>query len=128
SATMVIPGVSGSMVMMLMGYYNTIVTAITEFFKALFSMDVPGILEGFGILAPMGVGILLGIAVIAKIIEIIFAKAPDYAYCGIIGLIVASPIAIILMSDFTRYSFVSILVGCVTFVAGYWIANKLGGE
>lgn len=128
SATMVIPGVSGSMVLMLMGYYNAIIESITAFFKALFSFDVAGILTGFGILIPMGIGILLGIAVIAKLIEIIFVKAPDYAYCAIIGLIVASPVAIIVMSDFAAYSVVSILVGCVTFVAGYIIAMKLGEE
>lgn len=128
SATMVIPGVSGSMVLMLLGYYNAIIESITAFFKALFSFDVAGILTGFGILIPMGIGILLGIAVIAKLIEIIFVKAPDYAYCAIIGLIVASPVAIIVMSDFAAYSVISVLVGCVTFVAGYMIAMKLGEE
>lgn len=128
SATMVIPGVSGSMVLMLLGYYNAIIESITAFLKALFSFDIAGILTGFGILIPMGIGILLGIAVIAKLIEIIFVKAPDYAYCAIIGLIVASPVAIIVMSDFAAYSVISVLVGCVTFAAGYMIAMKLGEE
>lgn len=128
SATMVIPGVSGSMVLMLMGYYNVIIESITAFFKALFTFDMSGILAGFGVLIPLGIGILVGIAGIAKLIEIIFVKAPDYAYCAIIGLIVASPIAIIVMSDFAAYSLVSVLIGCVTFVIGYMIAMKLGEE
>lgn len=56
SATMVIPGVSGSMMLLLMGYYNPIVAAIKNFITALASFDMAGILEGFGILIPMGLG------------------------------------------------------------------------
>ena len=44
SATMVIPGVSGSMVLMLMGFYQPVLDAIKNFFTALAAMDVDGIL------------------------------------------------------------------------------------
>ena len=70
SATMVIPGVSGSMMMLLLGYYNPIVAAIKNFVTALAAFDMAGILEGCGILVPMGLGIVVGIFAIAKVIEI----------------------------------------------------------
>ena len=66
SATMVIPGVSGSMMLLLMGYYNPIVSAIKNFITALAAFDMAGILEGFGILIPMGLGVVAGIFLIAK--------------------------------------------------------------
>lgn len=128
SATMVIPGVSGSMVMMLMGYYNTIILEIKHFIEAAIHFDIDGMVHGFGILFPLGIGILLGIAVIAKLIELLFSKTPNYAYCAIIGLIVASPIGIILMSDLSRYNVLSVLTGAVMFVIGYFIALKLAEE
>ena len=128
SATMVIPGVSGSMVLMLLGYYYLILDSISEFIHALLAFDFPALLEKTGILMPFGIGVLAGIGVIAKLIELVFEKRPDYAYCAIIGLIVASPLAIIFMSDLSKYNLVAILTGLITFGIGFFIARKLGEE
>ncbi len=126
AATMVIPGVSGSMMLMLMGYYNPIISAINDFIRALVAFDWNGIMQGVGVLAPFGIGVVVGIFAIAKLIEIIFSKFPLYAYWAIIGLIVASPIAIIAMSTFPAITIVHILTGIVTLVIGFVIAMKLG--
>lgn len=126
AATMVIPGVSGSMMLMLMGYYNPIISAINDFIRALVAFDWNGIMQGVGVLAPFGIGVVVGIFAIAKLIEIIFSKFPLYAYWAIIGLIVASPIAIIAMGTFPAITIVHILTGIVTLVIGFVTAMKLG--
>ena len=126
SATMVIPGVSGSMMLMLMGYYNPVLETITDFIRALVSFDMKGILQGCTVLIPFGIGIVVGIFAIAKLVEIIFEKFPLYAYWAIIGLIVASPVAIVAMGDFSAFGLVNALVGIVTFIIGFGIARKLG--
>lgn len=126
SATMVIPGVSGSMVLLLLGYYNPIISSINDFIRALTSFDVNGIMQGIGVLAPFGVGFVVGVFVIAKLIEIIFKKFPLYAYWAIIGLIVASPIAIVAMGTFPALTIVNVLTGVVALVIGTFIAMKLG--
>ncbi|MBE5892822.1 MAG: DUF368 domain-containing protein [Lachnospiraceae bacterium] len=126
AATMVIPGVSGSMMLLLLGYYNPILTAITDFISALVAFDMKGIMQGVGVLAPFGIGVVIGIFAIAKMIEIIFAKFPLYAFWAIIGLIVASPIAIIAMNSLPAITFVGVLTGAVALVVGFVIAMKLG--
>ena len=126
SATMVIPGVSGSMMLMLMGYYNPVLETITDFIRALVSFDMKGILQGCTVLIPFGIGIVVGIFAIAKLVEIIFEKFPLYAYWAIIGLIVASPVAIVAMGDVSAFGLVNALVGIVTFIIGFGIARKLG--
>ena len=128
SATMVIPGVSGSMMLMLMGYYQPIIETISTFVKALVAFDVPALLQCCGILIPMGLGIVIGIVVIAKIIEIIFDKFPMYAYWAIIGLIVASPFAILLLSEFGTITVVTVITSIVTFALGFFVAMKLGED
>ena len=80
------------------------------------------------IFAPFGVGVLIGIGVIAKLIEFIFSKAEIHAYYGIIGLIVASPIAILMKTNWSGVSVFTIGAGVITFGLGWLIANKLGGE
>ncbi|MCM1065031.1 MAG: DUF368 domain-containing protein [Eubacterium sp.] len=132
SATMVIPGVSGSMVLMLLGFYQPVLSAITDFIQALTSFDMDGILVGIGILAPFGIGVVAGIFAVAKVVEVIFEKFPLYAYWAIIGLVVASPVAIALMGGFAALSgmgammILHLLAGAVAFVAGFVVAMKLG--
>ncbi|MCM1191543.1 MAG: DUF368 domain-containing protein [Butyrivibrio sp.] len=128
SATMVIPGVSGSMVLMLMGFYEPILVSITDFITALVHLDMNGILAGCGILIPFGVGVVAGIFGIAKLVEIIFEKFPLYAYWAIIGLIVASPVAILLMNlgVFSQITAFSGVTGVIALAAGFFVALKLG--
>ena len=126
SATMVIPGVSGSMVLMLMGVYQPILDAIKSFFTSLAAMDMDGILTGLGILVPFGIGIVIGVFAIAKLVEIIFKKFPLYAYYAIIGLIVASPFAIYLMGEFPAVTAFSAITGVLALVVGFFVAYKLG--
>lgn len=128
AATMVVPGVSGSMMLMLLGYYDTILKTINQFIDALIAFDVQGILVQCGVLAPFGIGVVLGIFLIAKLIEFIFSKAEIHAYYAIIGLIIASPVAILLKTDWSGFSVMTLIVGIVTFVAGWFVASKLGGE
>lgn len=126
SATMVIPGVSGSMMLLLMGYYNPILTSINDFIRSLVAFDIHGILVGCGVLVPFGIGVVAGIFAIAKLIEIIFAKFPLYAYWAIVGLIIASPFAILLMGTYPRVTVISIVTGIICLAAGFLAAMKLG--
>lgn len=128
AATMVVPGVSGSMMLMLLGYYDTILKVINDFVDALVKFDMGGLMTGVGILAPFGIGVVIGIFLIAKLIEFIFSKAEIHAYYGIIGLILASPIAILLKTDWSGISVLMVGIGVVTFALGWFTASKLGGE
>lgn len=126
SATMVIPGVSGSMMLLVIGYYNPIVATIKEFVEALVAFNISEILRCCGILIPMGIGIVVGIFGIAKIIEIIFEKFPLQAFWAIIGLIVASPFAILMVSELGVITALAVITSIVTFGIGFVIAMKLG--
>lgn len=128
SATMVIPGVSGSMILLLIGYYHPIIETISFFIRALAAFDINGILSGMAVLVPAGIGIIVGIFAIAKLIEIIFQKFPMYAFWAIIGLIVASPIAVVLMNlaSFSGITVLTALVSVVTLAVGFFVSMKLG--
>lgn len=128
AATMVVPGVSGSMMLMLLGYYDVILETINDAVDALVQFDWAGIFQAAGVLIPFGIGVVIGIFLIAKLIEFIFQKAEIHAYYAIIGLIVASPIAILLKTDWSGFSPITLFVSVVTFVVGWFVASKLGGE
>lgn len=126
AATMIIPGVSGSMILLILGFYNPIVSEINTFIRALVALDFAALWRGVLIFVPFGLGVVAGIFGIAKIIEIVFAKYPLIAYWAIIGLIVASPFAILLMANVTAISVGNVVVGIIALLAGTAIAYKLG--
>ena len=129
SATMVIPGVSGSMLLKLLGYYEPIVTqAIPDLVTALKGGNWAMVGSNVGILLPFGLGIVVGIFAIAKLIEVLMARFPRYTYMVILGLVAASPVVILLGTDMTGLNWVTVLLGLATFALGYAVAWKLGGS
>ena len=128
AATMVIPGVSGSMMLMLLGYYDVVLATINDAIDSLIAFDMAGIMKAVGVLAPFGIGVVIGLFVIAKIIDFIFSKAEVHAYYAIIGLIIASPIAILINTNWAGFSISTMLISAGTFILGWIVASKLGGE
>lgn len=126
SATMVIPGVSGSMLLLLLGYYNPILDSIKSFMIAALKLDITGAFNEVYVLAPFGIGLVIGIFAIAKLIEFVFEKFPFYAYWSIIGLILASPVAILTVASITEVTVVGVLTGILAFACGIVTATKLG--
>ena len=95
SATMVIPGVSGSMVLIVLGYYYTVISRLKAFFEALRALDIA---LAFQLAVPLfffGIGVLLGIFLIAKAIRWLFERVPMLTYSAILGLVAAAPIAML---------------------------------
>lgn len=128
SATMVIPGVSGSMMLMLLGYYNPIVSTVSRAADALIHFNMSEILACGGILVPFGIGIVLGIFAIAKLIEVMLHRFPGVTYCAILGLVAASPVAILMTMDLMSFAWVSWLTGAACLLVGFGAAYKLGGD
>lgn len=126
AATMVIPGVSGSMIMMIFGYYNTIIDTINDFINALKDFDIAAMLQTFVVLVPFGIGVVVGVVAVAKLIEFMLKKFPEVTYWAIIGLIVASPFAILIMMQVGAIGIVEILTGVVLLAVGFVISLKLG--
>lgn len=126
AATMVIPGVSGSMMLMTMGYYYPVIGSVKDFITALVAFDAPKIIHICVILIPFGIGVVVGIFAVAKLIEMLMDKYEALTYCGIMGLVVASPVVILMSAPLAGMSVVTVLTGAVTFVVGVVIALCLG--
>lgn len=130
SATMVVPGVSGSMVLLILGYYNSIISEITGFLDSLRAMNLAGIGHGFAVLMPFGIGVIVGIVVIAKVIEWLLAHYRTLTYSAILGLIVASPFAIFInqyKAGTLSFTIPGVIVGVILMLVGAYLTWFLGG-
>ena len=126
SATMVIPGVSGSAVLMTIGYYKPILNIVKNL------TDFSSLGSNLAILIPFGLGVLVGILLIAKVLEFLFKNFEVKTYYGVLGFIVASIIAIIyqnlvINANFV-FSFGSLIIGIILFILGFVVAYKLGDK
>jgi putative membrane protein len=128
AAAMVIPGVSGSLLLLAFGYYNVITGAVTDFISAVFDLDIATAWDRALILFPFGIGVLLGIFFVAKLIEWLLAKHERLTYCGILGLVCASPIPVFMNALGGKIGVVAIIASVVTFIAGFVVAYVMGRE
>lgn len=128
AATMVIPGVSGSMVMMIIGYYTVIIGTISGLVDALHPFELVQIVSCCTVLIPFGIGVLVGIVAVAKLLEFILKKYETTAFWAIMGLVIASPFAILIMMGSVTINVVNIVSGIVLLAIGFFVAMKLGGE
>ncbi|MFH1879906.1 MAG: DUF368 domain-containing protein [Bacillota bacterium] len=132
SATMIIPGVSGSMVLMLLGYYRTVLAAVTHLKDGMFGGDWALAFAQLKILVPFGIGVLIGIYAVAKLIEWLLRRYPVHTYSAILGLVAASPVAVLLRCDMSGVTPVIVLVSLLTFIAGFvvavWLAKRSDQE
>lgn len=84
AATMIIPGISGSLVLMLLGYYEPILKAIKEV------VTFTNVVNNLLILFPFAIGCFIGIIFIAKVLEYLLKNYEIQTYYGIIGFVLAS--------------------------------------
>lgn len=120
AATMIIPGVSGSFVLMLLGYYKPIIDCI----NALTKFD--NLWHNIIILIPFGIGVIVGFAVISKLLEYLFKKYETKTYFGVMGFVFASIITIFTGTEGLIFSIPQLLVGIILFAVGFFVAYKLG--
>jgi len=123
AATMVIPGISGSLVLMLLGYYYPILSLVKEI------VHFDNLLSNIIIAGVFGVGVLVGIVLVSKLIEFLFKKYETKTYYGVLGFIFASIIAIPI-SSFSQvkvtFDIIQVLIGIISLVIGSIVAYKLG--
>ncbi|MBR6498192.1 MAG: DUF368 domain-containing protein [Clostridia bacterium] len=75
-STMIIPGISGSLVMVMLGQYKAVIDAVAHF-------DIVTLL-------PFGVGCVLGLVFVAKLIRWLMKNHSQATYSAILGFVIGS--------------------------------------
>lgn len=110
AATMILPGVSGSLVLLILGIYTTFTTAVYTF-------NIP-------LLIPIGIGVLVGIVTMTKVIEALLNRFPQPTYFAICGLILGSIFTVYPGFTLGAMGIISIVAFVVGFVLTYILGKK----
>jgi len=131
AAALVVPGVSGAMVLMLFGLLPTImntISLITGYLATPFDFGLlPPILQ---IAVPLGLGIVLGILLASKLIAILLEKYFSVTYFAILGMVFGT--IFVVFSNPDTYQSVEVMTvqlvifGVIAFTAGVILALLFG--
>ena len=134
ASSMVIPGVSGSLVLMAFGYYTFVMTTIKDYLINIFNFSLVSYWGMFFSLLFFGLGCIVGVIFIAKLITILTNKYPKTVYFTILGLLLASPFSIIystcneyvikLNLPTVVFSIISLILGAGLVLLGEYLSNK----
>jgi len=122
AATLVIPGLSGSAILLLIGYYDSLLSYVNQFTAGIFHLNGASVLDSLLILIPFAVGTGCGIILICRMIRTLLKKYPISSYYGILGLVLASPFAVLYQIDFQAVSTGSWVIGILCVIAGFTLA------
>ncbi|HDG8499146.1 TPA: DUF368 domain-containing protein [Staphylococcus aureus] len=115
SSAMLLPGISGSFMLLVFGVYGTVMLAISEVVKLNF--------VGLPILLAVGFGVLAGFIISSKIIQYFLSHHKLMTFALIIGFVVGSLFAVFPgLPTNTVMWFVSIVV----FIIGFIVSLTLG--
>ncbi|CAC6558016.1 DUF368 domain-containing protein [Staphylococcus aureus] len=115
SSAMLLPGISGSFMLLVFGVYGTVMLAISEVVKLNFT--------GLPILLAVGFGVLAGFIILSKIIQYFLTHHKLMTFALIIGFVVGSLFAVFpgLPTNIVMW-FVSLVV----FIIGFIVSLTLG--
>ncbi|MFE8699842.1 DUF368 domain-containing protein [Cytobacillus sp. FJAT-54145] len=109
SSAMILPGISGSMILLLLGVYVTIIDAIKTF-------NIP-------IIITVGMGIVIGLLLTSKLIRYLFLHYRTATYAIVTGFVVGS---IFVIFPGIPNNVPLMVVSIVCMILGYWVAYRLG--
>lgn len=107
--TMIVPGISGTAIFILLGVYDFILNLFSNPFSLFIVF--------------FGVGLLLGIIIVSKVIDYLFRNFKDKCYLFILGLILGT--IFLLFKDVYSYinNISALIIGFLIFILGYCISS-----
>ena len=109
SATMVLPGVSGSMLLLLLGLYKPVVDSVS-------SLKIMNILF-------IGIGAIVGILFASRLIKSLLDKHSSATYAFLFGLIMASMVDLFPLSIFNTFNV--FIIGIIALIFGIILGKGL---
>lgn len=128
ATTLVVPGLSGTMILTSLGYYKPLLLVASTFVTAVVTLDWNTAIHQVLFIAPLGVGVIVGVFLMAKLISLLFRKIPAHVYSAIAGLIIATPVVMLSDVSLDVFSAGNIIISVITLFIGLLLVRKLGDE
>ena len=116
AVAMLVPGISGSFILVALGSYAIIISAISNL------VSFVNIVNSILILFPAGLGVLAGLFIGAKLISLVLEKKEEQTYGAIFGLVLGSVFFVFPGFKILSASFLICLLCILCFIAGFCLS------
>lgn len=119
AVTMVVPGISGTAILMLLGFYPMLLDTFSHL------LDLSYLSDTLRIMLPFGLGILVGVLVTVKIVSYLLEKHSISFHYVIISFFTSSILLLLLQTFKNNYSIGTVMVSFLFLIFGYFISRIL---
>lgn len=117
--TMVIPGISGTATLMMIGAYNTLMKTFSNL------LNFSHFVDNLSIMLPFGIGMIVGVVITVKLINYLFNNFKDNAYSSIIGFSISTIILMAIKCINSNYTFFNLISAFIMLIIGFVISKKI---
>lgn len=117
--TMVVPGISGTATLMMIGAYNKLM----ETFSNLLNFTLFD--NNFIIMLPFVIGMIIGVVFAVKLINYLFKNYKDETYSAIIGFSISTIILMGIKCIKSKYTFLDLIIAFIMLFVGNFLSKKI---
>ena len=117
--TMIVPGISGTAILMMLGYYDIVITSFSTL------SDFSILSTNLKVLMPFGFGMILGIIILTKVINYFLENHRISSYYAITGFALSSVLLLLAQTFENNYTIFEVIISLILLVIGYIISRRL---
>jgi putative membrane protein len=87
ASAMILPGVSGGYLLLLLGQYVPILASVSRLKDAVSGRDLDAVMAEMGVVIPVGVGVVVGVVVVANALKWLLARFEKATLGALLGLL-----------------------------------------
>lgn len=117
---MIIPGISGTAILMMLGCYKLLMNVLSNL------TNISQIIDNLLIILPFSIGLLIGVVLTIKLVSYLFKNHYTKTYNVIFGFLIASIIYMFKTTLTYKYTLNQVIIGLFLFIIGYKVTKKIG--
>lgn len=115
----IIPGICGTALLMILGYYDIVITSLGDIF------NFNNLNNNLFVLIPFLIGLFIGVILVSKLVNYLFKNYKIQTYYTIIGFAIASTIILFINAITSSYTLFQFLISCILFIIGFLLSYYL---
>lgn len=134
AVALIIPGLSGSTMLMAFGYFQLLINLVDDIVKAFVTLNFTEIASQLPMLFLLILGALIGLILVGKLMHYLLHHFKTHFYLAVLGIVVISPFNILFTlqenttANVFQANFWSYFIGALLFIIGILITFSLSNK
>jgi len=131
AVALIIPGLSGSTMLMAFGYFQILLTLVDEIVIAIVNLDFSTIVSQLPMLALLILGALIGLILVGKLMHYLLHHYKTHFYFAVLGIVFISPFNVLFTlqdntsSNVFQSAWYMYVIGGILFILGVYLTYKI---